>query len=123
MVREAGMCLGILSLPSWAPLSAVAVAGLPGRDGGADAGGAAGPIAQVLVRAPLWAAGPRADPWAGTGSLVCLAGGQGSLGTHSSVRWMVSLQEHGHRRLNPRGGGFAISKNTLRALFLTEACP
>lgn len=78
---------GVLSLPSWAQLSAVAVASLPGRGGGAGAGGAAGSAAQALAGAPLWAAGPLADPWAEAESLVCLAGGQGSLGTHSRVRW------------------------------------
>lgn len=57
---------------------------------------------QALVGAPLWASGPLADPWAGAESLVCLAGGQGSLGTHSRVRWK-SLQELGHRLLNPLG--------------------
>lgn len=92
---------GVLSLPSWAQLSAVAVASLPGRDGGAGAGGAAGSAAQALAGAPL--SGPLADPWAGAESLVCLAGGQGSLGTHNRVRWKASLQELGHRLLNPLG--------------------
>lgn len=53
--------------------------------------------------APLWAAGPLAGPWAEAESLVCLAGGQGSLGTHSRVRWKTSLEELCHRLLNPLG--------------------